>query len=305
MNIKEATERFIKHKTIGNLSTESINYYMRSMKFFTDFYSKENQCNTITIDIVEDYIEYLQNKEPKIKNVTINSYLRGLRAILYYFMERGYTNSFKIKLIKTTKEIKETYRDEELEILLKKPNLKNCTFAHYRAWVMTNFFLGTAVRISTALSIKISDIDFHNNEILLRKTKNKKAQIIPMSENLSRIIREYLEIRNGQQEDYLFCTQYGNQLKKKSAQDSIKDYNIKRGIFKTSAHLYRHTFAKMWILNGGDIFTLQKILGHSTLDMVKEYVEMFGSDLQKKYLEHNPLDRFINEQKGNKIKVKK
>lgn len=68
-------------------------------------------------------------------------------------------------------------------------------------------------------------------------------------------------------------------------------YNRSRGVEKTSAHLYRHTFAKKWIMNGGDIFRLQKILGHSDLSVVKEYVQIFGTDLAVDFDKFNPLDR--------------
>jgi integrase/recombinase XerD len=74
-------------------------------------------------------------------------------------------------------------------------------------------------------------------------------------------------------------------------------YNLARGVEKTSIHLYRYTFAKNWILNGGDIFRLKSILGHSSIDIVKEYAEMFGSDLKRNFDRFNPLDNF-GEQKG-------
>ncbi|MCL2697847.1 MAG: tyrosine-type recombinase/integrase, partial [Oscillospiraceae bacterium] len=61
---------------------------------------------------------------------------------------------------------------------------------------------------------------------------------------------------------------------------AIQTYNRNRGVEKTSIHLFRHIFAKNWIMNGGDIFRLQKILGHSSLEMVKEYVSMLGVDIK-------------------------
>lgn len=63
----------------------------------------------------------------------------------------------------------------------------------------------------------------------------------------------------------------------------------------------RHTFAKRWILNGGDIFRLQKLLGHSNLDIVKEYVNMFGRDLTKDYTSFNPLDTLGTVRTAGKI----
>ena len=82
-------------------------------------------------------------------------------------------------------------------------------------------------------------------------------------------------------------------------------YHKKRGVEKTSAHAYRHTFAKLWILNGGDIFRLQKILGHSSIEMVRNYVEMFSEDLKKDFAVYNPLDNFLKEKGGEAIRMTK
>ena len=70
---------------------------------------------------------------------------------------------------------------------------------------------------------------------------------------------------------------------------------------KTSCHLFRHSFAKQWIMAGGDMFRLQKILGHSDLSITREYVQMFGQDLQIDFENFNPLDRMT--QKKERIKM--
>jgi len=72
-----------------------------------------------------------------------------------------------------------------------------------------------------------------------------------------------MAVRKGESSDYLFCTAYGQQTTVDVIESQIARYNRKRGVEKTSLHMFRHTFAKKWILNGGDIFRLQKILGHS------------------------------------------
>ena len=79
-----------------------------------------------------------------------------------------------------TKKIKETYLDNELAILLKKPNLKNVTFTEYKIWVFSNYLFATGNRLSSALNIQICDLDFTNQLIQVNKTKNRKAQIIPI-----------------------------------------------------------------------------------------------------------------------------
>ena len=151
--------------------------------------------------------------------------------------------------------------------------------------------LATGNRISSALNVQIGDLDFNNQLIQVNKTKNRKGQIIPMSDTLCKILKEYLRYRKGSAEDYVFCNARGGKADLHTYQDMLAKYNRKRGVEKTSAHLYRHTFAKKWILNGGDIFRLQKILGHSDLSVVKEYVQMFGNDLMIDFGKYNPLDR--------------
>ena len=124
LSFEEAFKRFISFKEINNLSPQSIVYYKDCAKFFTGYFDSSNPCNMIDIDTIYGYIAFLRKENPDLKDVTINSYLRGLRVILYYFMELGYMREFKIKLIKADKRIKETYTQEELKLLLKKQILK-------------------------------------------------------------------------------------------------------------------------------------------------------------------------------------
>jgi integrase/recombinase XerD len=155
------------------------------------------------------------------------------------------------------------------------------------------------------VNLKWGDIDFDNDLIRLTVVKSRKQQFIPLSSTLKNVLKGYLIYRKGGTDDYIFCNQFGEQLQKCGIDSAIRRYNGQRGVNKTSVHLFRHTFAKLWILNGGDIFRLQKILGHSSLDIVKEYVNMFSSDLQQDFDEFNPLENIKVNQKRNSIKMKK
>jgi len=301
MNAKEGFDRFIRVKKAKNLSPETIEHYQIDFRYFSEFFDVSQKCDTITLDTYYAYIEHLQNTR-KANSITLNTYLGSLRTILYFFMDEGYMERFPIKLLKKERKIKETYTDEELNRVLAKPNLKTCTFAEYRNWVMANYFLGTGNRLKTALNLKIGHIDFENSLIFMGKTKNGRQQLIPMSKTLSKVLQEYLIYRKGTADDYLFCNSHGKQLTRDGTITNIRKYNLSKGITTTSIHAYRHTFAKKWILNGGDIFRLQKILGHSSMDMVKNYVEMFSDDLQKDFDIFNPLDN-LSQNKGTLIKM--
>ena len=290
MTIDSAFEQFIRTKRNQNLSEESIYYYYNVKKFFVEFFSGKNYCSSITVDTIEDYKAYLSEKETPLSSVSINTYLRGLRAILYFFMEREYMPKFKISLIKQEKKIKETYTDAELKLLLAKPDIKKCDFSEYRNWAISNYLLATGNRLSTVCDLRVADIDFQNHEISLKKVKNRRQYIIPLSIRLEKILNDYLLYRKGEPNNYLFCNRFGEKLQKSALATAMRRYNKVRGVEKTSIHLYRHTFAKNWILNGGDIFRLKTILGHSSLDIVKEYVNIYGSDLNKDFERFNPLE---------------
>ena len=289
LTVNDAFQLFIRKCKIKNLTELSIESYQKKILRFYEFYGEDSLVSEITSDTVDDFILWLR-ENTEANDITLNSYLRSTRAFLYYCMECNYMPSFKIKLIKAEKKIKETYTDDELIRLLQKPDVDNCSFSTYKTWTFENFLIGTGARISTALDIKIEDIHFNSGMIALKKTKNRKQQMIPLSATLAEILREYLQVRGGNPEDYLFCNEYGEQASIRTYQQLVRRYNVKHDVNKTSCHLFRHTFAKHFIMAGGDMFRLQKILGHSDLTVTKEYVNMFGQDLQLDFEKFNPLD---------------
>ena len=295
LTVSEAFDDFLEHCRIRNLRPETIKVYKLHYSIFQKFLNDSTLLiSEITPQTVGEFILDLRSDNHNCNEITVNSYLRGVRVFLYYCMEMDYMPSFKITIPKADKKLKETYTDSELQLLLKKPDIKTCSFSEYKIWVFSNYLLATGNRISTALNLRIEDVDFTNGIIQLNQTKNRTSQIIPLSPALNKILKEYLRYRKGQPKDYVFCNSFGNQGDKRTYQDMLAAYNRRRGVDKTSAHLYRHTFAKKWILNGGDIFRLQKILGHSDLTVVKEYVQMFGQDLVVDFDKFNPLDRTVS-----------
>lgn len=297
LSIQEAFDLFIRKCKIKNLTDLSISSYEKKMVHFYEFIDKNEPITAVTKDIVDDYILWLR-ENTEANDITINSYLRSVRAFLYFCMEDRYIPTFKIQLIKAEKKIKGTYTDDELVRLLEKPDVDNCSFSCYKTWVFENYLLGTGNHISTALDLHIGDINFQSGVIILRKTKNRKQQIIPLSATLAEILQGYLQIRGGEADDYVFCNEYGEQASCRTYQQLVRRYNRKRGVEKTSCHTFRHTFAKNWILNSGDMFRLQKILGHSDLTVTKEYINMFGQDLQMDFEKFNPLDNLKSRSKG-------
>lgn len=143
------------------------------------------------------------------------------------------------------------------------------------------------------MELKIKDIDFVNSFLNVRVTKTRKPLLIPLNESMLSILREFLIHRQYRDmDDWLFCNVYGNKLTKSTSYHMLYEFNHRRGVLTTGLHRYRHTFAKQWILNGGSVVTLSKLLGHSNLNTTQNYINLLVSDIAKQVDEIDLLNQF-------------
>lgn len=300
LTFEEGCNKYLDNCRQRNLREGTIKHYKQSYMQFYKYFDPETPIEDIDEKAYNGYVIYL--KETYNNDVSINSYLRDLITTLHYLINEGYLAPFKMKAIKVDKNNVETYTDEELKLLLRKPNIKNCKFIEYQSWVMTNFLFCTGVRQRSLMNIQIKDIDFNNNVVYVNVTKSRKPLIVPVNQTMSNILSEYLKYRQYKTtDDYLFCNVFGQQLVKSTCYHMLYDYNKRRGVETTGIHRYRHTFAKHWIINGGNVVTLSKILGHSNLSITQNYINLLVSDVAKQVNEINLLDRFT-ERRSIKMK---
>jgi integrase/recombinase XerD len=297
MPIGAAMEEFIIEKEAMGRSKATIDNYKQSVRLFMEYHEMSPE---FTLDEINPsyFFKWIKNMEAHyVKPTAINHYLRDCRAFFYWCMapEQGYMPKYKICLVKAQEEQLKLYTDDELEALLekpKKPTAKRNNFTEWRCWAVVNWILATGNRCSTVVDVRIGDINFVKGEIFLRHLKNKKVQTIPLSTSLESAIKEYIRyFRKGAgSEDYLFCNVGDAALTTDALRQSYKDYCDRREVSRANLHGLRHNFAKLWIRNNGDTFRLQKMLGHSTLDMTRKYVNLFSEDLKDNFDKYNPLD---------------
>ncbi len=285
----DLAQDFIKISKVKNLSPKTLDYYEMCRHVFNK-YCGNPKLEEINSGLITDYIFELKEH---MKSVSINSRLRGIRAILNHGAKIGAIQKIEVPMMKYTKEAKEGYSQEEMQLLLIKPNMEKCSFTEYRNWVIINYLYGTGCRLSTLINIKVQDLDLENKLVVNRHMKNRRQIVVPLPSVLIEILREYLQIRGGDGESYLFPQEYNGQFTERGIKNAVRSYNLRRGVTKTSIHYFRHTWAKNCIMNGMDIFTLQKLGGWNSLDMVKNYVNLYNVDVIK-YDELNPLEKIYH-----------
>lgn len=302
--VRDIVEEFITEKKADGRSYKTIESYRGSFSKFLNYFGNDLTIGEVTRQTIYQYKGHLVSVE-ELSTASINHYLRDLRTFIHWCEERTYLQeNIKIDMVKGQEEIIDVFTEEELQKLLTRPH-QGDSFVTWRDWASVNWILGTGNRVSTITNVRIGDIHFGRKEIVIREQKNKKASIIPLSAKLSSVLKTYIKkcLSEMGDEDFLFCNQYGEQLTPKALQQSIRRYNLRRGVERTSPHALRHTFAKNWVVNGGDVFRLQKILGHSTLEMTRHYVNLFSIDLKKDYEDFSPLDT-LTRGKGGSRKAK-
>lgn len=303
-DISKAYSNFISEKE-GRVAKGTINYYNQHNKKFLIFLKSKNITSTDQINnqTIDHYLVWLNNNF-NIKTTSANIKIRAIRPFIYWMQEKEMIKikSFKIKeLPESKRKEQEIYTEKELEKLLKKPNMKKVKFPEYRNWVIINFLLATGSRRHTTVNVKISDLNMETRKIKLYNFKRHQYYFIDFYNSFYNLIKEYLQIRKGEPDHFLFPTQYGNQLSPSGLTTAISRYNKERGVEKTSLHAFRRTFASIWIKNGGDPYILSDLLDHAEMEMTRRYVYMFQDD--KRVESFNPLESLNNKNKKNYINL--
>ena len=284
--LRNAFKDFVISKSAKGIKTKTISTYHSHFSAVEKYLDIDKPFSALSKGDFEQMI--VSMRSAGLSHNSISSYVRVMNTFLHWCAGEGYT-SLTLPNFKQEDTVKEAYSDDELEALLRRPNA-DCQFCEYRNWVIVNFLLNCGCRAATIRNIQNRDVMLSDSQVIFRHTKNGKIQVIPLCSRMVNVLRGYMSVRGGEDADYLFCDEYGGMLSENALRLAIAKYNRKRGVQKTSIHLFRHTFARKYLVDcGGDAFTLQKLLGHSTLTMTKRYCAIYDADIAKNYDRVSPL----------------
>ena len=175
-------------------------------------------------------------------------------------------------------EVLPTFTEQQIRLLVAwKPKGKYQRRLH----LFVLFLLDTGCRISEALGLRVSEIDFDNLLVTL-DGKGRKQRVVPFSFELRKALFRYCTDCNRKPESLLFANCTETLLGRRNILRDVKLLCPKLG-FKPPArtlHAFRHTFAVNYLRWGGSVFHLQKVLGHSSLEMTRRYANLVTADLQ-------------------------
>ncbi len=181
---------------------------------------------------------------------------------------------------------------EEIEQLLSVVDLKKHKGVRDRA--MIELLYATGVRVSELVSLKVTDLDFNSN-LLYCVGKGEKTRVIPFGKRARRSLTAYLNttrhhyLKGDEDSPWLFPGRKGKRLKRQGFWKILGEYARAAGIQKPlSPHKLRHSFATHILENGGDVRSVQAMLGHSDLATTQVYTHLMTKDLVKSHRKHHP-----------------
>lgn len=291
--------------TSENKSKRSIESVVEAAKEFFRFLGKGKHVNQVEAEDLRRYIRFLQNRpcwanhptinpnKRKLSAHTIASYVRSIRTFWAWLSKEGFIseNPFaKVKVPKAPRKVVNTFTSDQITRLLKAIPIKKPK--GYRDYAIIITLYGTGMRIQELLDLRLSDLNLESGQIKVTG-KGARERYLYMSPTVYKVILRYLNrFRPKVHIDYLFVHDNGQPLSRYYVAHRMQKYGREAGItgVRCSPHTLRHSFAVNYLRSGGDSFTLQKILGHSTLDMTRHYAEVANSDVERGMKTFSPIE---------------
>jgi integrase/recombinase XerD len=159
--------------------------------------------------------------------------------------------------------------------------------------------LDTGLRASELSALKVNDVDLKSGKVQVKHgrlggAKGGKGRIVYLGKAARRAVWRYLAEREDGEEPEapLFLARYDRPMNKDALRLLMARLGEKAGVKNCHPHRFRHTFAITYLRSGGDVFTLQALLGHSTLDMVQHYARIADIDVEQAHRRASPADNW-------------
>lgn len=319
------TDEFMLYCRSTQLREKTMSSYEQTLHLFGRWCADELKIYTvdkITENVIRKYIDDLQtrgkytfyvNDLSKKKNypdrrrdyrkpvsvTTINNYIRNIR-VFFNWLEREYIirkNPMKrIRQLKYNRQAKVFLSDEDLKKLLSK--FDKSYFTEHRDYVMIMLMLDSGMRLGECSTLLVTDLELARKRINLRaeETKGRKDRTVYFSPKTESVLRRWLQFKDRYVEsEYLFpVKEHGGHINVHNFETNFKRYINRIGLSEEYCpHCLRNNFAKRCLMNGMDIFTLSKILGHSSVEVTEQaYLDLTDDDISRQYHRSSPLSGF-------------
>jgi site-specific recombinase XerD len=289
-----------------NKSNRTIETVTSAVRHFGNFLGGAVNPQHVKAEDLRRYIAHLQERpkwsghphikirEENLSEHAIASYVRSIHSYWSWLKREGFIRNNPLKRVKVPKaprKIVTTFSVEQVHSILKVIRVKH--HAGYRDYAIIITLYGTGLRSRELTGLKLDDLDFVSGQIRVMGKGGQQRSVF-MSATVFKVLFKYLHNwRPNVNSEYFFVQENGQPLTRYYLAHRLQSYGKKARItgVRCSPHTFRHSFAVEYLRRGGDVFTLQRILGHSTLEMTRHYAEVADSDIEERQKAYSPAEK--------------
>ena len=286
-------------KEVRNLSDNTLISYKHDVKSFIEFISTHTgsevsikYLNDMKISDFRSFLSYLRNRD--ISSTSIARIISSLKSFFNYLLITNLIESTVVQSLRTPKQKKSLPRPISSELAIE--TIKHAQDMEKEKWIgMRNksilmLLYGCGLRISEALNLNFEDIN--ENDYLIIKGKGNKERMVPLMDYVKNDIENYIHEcpKNFMKDDPLFVGKRLDRLSPRIIQYVLEKIRHNLSLPETATpHALRHSFATHLLNSGGDLRTIQELLGHSSLSTTQKYTKVETEKLYDAYSKAHPL----------------
>lgn len=294
-NLDTWVDAFILDRKAQNMSPGTIHFYTWKLKYFLNFCrnGEIERISEISPETIRKYILWLE--EAGHNPGGTHQCFRALKAFLRWFElelePKGWSNPIRnVKAPKISVEPLEPITIDQMQKLIEVCPKDTPAGIRDRALFLT--LLDTGARASEVCSMNIADLDPVTGSLLIRLGKGRKPRTVFLGQKSRRTVRAYLKTRN----DYLaalWATKNQERLTYWALNEILKRRATQAGIVKPELHAFRRAFALNMLRAGVDVYSLQELMGHADLQVLRRYLKQTSDDLRNAHRKGSPVDNLL------------
>lgn len=292
MTLQAAINDFLIEQHIRGNTSKTIRYYSLCLGLFARYAGEDVPISEITQTTLKGYYMHLSGQP--LTSTTVQTYFRAVRAFLTWCFQEQFTSDNlpeRFRLPKAQRKTVDVLTDSEVKRLLDCFNLRSSL--QLRNCCICSLMLDSGLRLNEVTTLTVDRLHIPEGYAIV-DGKGNKQRIVPLGYQTRRLLQRYLSRRPScTQTRSVFIQSDLTPVTDDTLRMMFRRLKGKADIPRLRAHLLRHTFATRYLENGGDLYTLQQILGHTSLEMVKRYVHFTPGKMQSTYVKYSPLDNLL------------
>lgn len=287
MLISDTIKQFLEERIAMRYSPHTIREYSVTYKKFLAHVGDMKFEN-----VQKQHILRFMTSQSDVCSKTLRNYHADLSALWQWAIQQGICQQNPVRQIKAPIAEKKTIvplSRVEIFALLESASRSPYPYYSYRDRAIILTLLDTGIRATELCNLQLKDLNQVTGHIRVIG-KGRKERLVPISKETIEAIEESLEMREDIDHTApLFALKSGKPIERCKLRKILAEIGHKSGVNHVFPHRFRHTFAIQYLRNGGNIYSLQRILGHSTLDMVKRYLAIAQYDIDHDHSIASPV----------------